>query len=148
MIRKFRKIFRPTPTTLSPTKTDYVQAPFNRDATLLDEPTHVKPVPSSLNKQFFTGRAQHSFLFDRQRFSAFVLDRLDSSKLFIKVHSFVLRGFLCSLLSLCVCRLLTRRTWCAASRYLFILRNETHLKAACVCDRARRDSLIQGSIKV
>jgi hypothetical protein len=134
MIRKFRKIFRPTATTLSPTKTDYVQAPFNRDAILLDDSSHVKPVPSSLNKQFLTGRAQHSFpLLD----SDFLLSC--SIEIIHQGSFFCLKRIPMSF-SFSLSHLLTGKTWCASSRYLFILRNETHLKAACVCAIAQEET--------
>ena len=62
MIRKFRKIFRPTTTITSPTKSDPIHSPSSPESTS-DETSYVKQVSTSINKQLFTGRQKNSFVF-------------------------------------------------------------------------------------
>lgn len=57
MIRKFRKIFRPTTT---PTKADGTHSTSSPESTS-DETHYVKQVSSSINKQLFTGRQNEFF---------------------------------------------------------------------------------------
>lgn len=55
MIRKFRKIFRQTPTITSPNKNEFIPTTSSPESTS-DEASSVKQIPSSINKQLFTGR--------------------------------------------------------------------------------------------
>ena len=59
MIRKFRKIFRSTPTT-STNKNDNGHLTSSPESTS-DNTSYIKHVSSSINKQLFTGRQKNSF---------------------------------------------------------------------------------------
>jgi hypothetical protein len=60
MIRKFRKIFRPTTTISTPTKNESLHSTSSPESTS-DETHYVKQVSSSINKQLFTGRQNEFF---------------------------------------------------------------------------------------
>jgi hypothetical protein len=62
MMRKFRKIFRPTSTTSTTNKNENNHITSSPESTS-DETSHIKQVSSSINKQLFTGRQKpHFFL--------------------------------------------------------------------------------------
>jgi len=56
MIRKFRRIFRPT---TSPTKLDHIHSTSSPESTS-DESSYIKQTSTSINKQLFTGRQKES----------------------------------------------------------------------------------------
>jgi len=60
MMRKFRKIFRPTTTISTATKNENIHSPSSPESTS-DETSYVKQVSSSINKQLFTGRQNEFF---------------------------------------------------------------------------------------
>jgi hypothetical protein len=82
MMRKFRKIFRPT-TTLSPTNRNENIPTISSPESISDETSYVKQVSSSINKQLFTGRQKNFFLF-----------LLNQARLHIKDKVFVLVRFI------------------------------------------------------
>jgi hypothetical protein len=60
MIRKFRKIFRPTTTITTTNKNENIPTTSSPESTL-DDTSYVKQVSSSINKQLFTGRENNFF---------------------------------------------------------------------------------------